>query len=336
VDAFVSVILPFRDAAATLDEALAGLLASGDPALELIAIDDGSSDGGAARVRAHAARDARVRLASSDGRGLVAALNTGVALARGELIARMDADDVAHPERIARQRAHLLARPQVAALGTRVHAFADDGEVGEGLARYVDWQNALITPEEHARERFVESPLCHPSIMLRRGALARAGVYRELDGPEDYELFLRLVEHGFALAKLPEVLLSWRHRSGRATFGDARYGLDKFRAVKAPYLAAAVRRAQRERHVLWGAGPTGRRMARALRQHGVRVERFIDIDPGKIGRSAQGAPICAPDALDAHRDVVIVAVGARGARALIRPELAARGFREGATAWFAA
>lgn len=334
MDAFVSVILPFRDAAATLDEALAGLLASGDPALEVIAIDDGSSDGGAARVRAQAARDGRVRLISSGGRGLVAALNAGIELARGALIARMDADDLAHPERIARQRAHLLAWPQLGALGTRVRAFADAGQLGEGLARYVDWQNGLLTPEEHARERFVESPLCHPSIMLRRSALARAGVYRALDGPEDYELFLRLVEHGFALAKLPEVLLSWRHRAGRATFGDARYGLDKFRAIKAPYLAAAL--APQRRHVLWGAGPTGRRLARALHQHGVRVERFIDIDPNKIGRSAQGAPICAPEVLDARADVVIVAVGARGARALIRPELAARGFQEGENAWFAA
>jgi hypothetical protein len=248
----------------------------------------------------------------------------------------MDADDVAHPERIARQRAHMLSEPGVAALGTRVRAFADHGEPGEGLARYVAWQNALITPQEHARERFVESPLCHPSVMLRRSALVCAGAYRELDGPEDYELFLRLVEHGFALAKLPELLLSWRHRAGRATFGDARYGLDKFRAIKAPYLAAALGRASSGRCVLWGAGPTGRRLARALRAQGVQVERFIDIDPRKVGRSAQGAPICAPDALDATRDVLVVAVGARGARALIRPELAARGFREGENAWFAA
>lgn len=336
MNAFVSAILPFRDAAATIDEALAGLLASGDPALELIAIDDGSTDGGAARVRAHAARDARVRLLSSGGRGLVAALNAGIESARGELIARMDADDIAHPERIARQRARMLAEPAVGALGTRVRAFADAGEPGEGLMRYVAWQNALITPEEHARERFVESPLCHPSIMLRRSALSRAGAYRDLGGPEDYELFLRLVEHGYALAKLPDVLLSWRHRAGRATFGDPRYALEKFRETKAPYLAAVLRRASGRRCVLWGAGPTGRRLARVLRAHGVRAERFIDIDPDKIGRTAQGAPISAPEALDAGRDVVVAAVGARGARALIRAELAARGFEEGENAWFAA
>jgi glycosyltransferase involved in cell wall biosynthesis len=336
VDAFVSVILPFRDTAATLDQALAGLLASGDPALELIAVDDGSSDGGPARVRAHAMRDDRVRLLSSGGRGLVAALNVGLAQARGALIARMDADDIAHPERIARQRAYMLSQTEVAALGTRVRAFADDAEPGEGLARYVAWQNALITPEQHARERFVESPLCHPSVMLRRSALARAGAYRELDGPEDYELFLRLSEHGYALAKLPEVLLSWRHRAGRATFGDPRYGLDRFRAIKAPYLAAVLQRASAPRCVVWGAGPTGRRLSRVLRAHGVCVGCFVDIDPRKIGRSAQGAPILPLDALDARSDVVVAAVGARGARELIRPELAARGFREGENAWFAA
>ncbi len=336
MDAFVSVILPFRDAAATLDAALSGLLARADPALEVIAIDDASVDGGAARVRSWAARDPRVRLIAGQGRGLVAALTLAVSRTRGALIARMDADDLSHPERIARQREHLLARPRVAALGTRVRAFVEGGALGQGLLRYVDWQNGLLTPEDHERERFVESPLCHPSIMLRRSCFARVGGYREFDGPEDYELFLRLVEQGYALEKLPDVLLSWRHHARRATFGDARYGLDKFRDIKAPYLAAAARRARRARSVLWGAGQTGRRLARALARHGLRIECFIDIDPHKLGRSAQGAPICTMDALDARQDVVIVAVGARGARALIRPELVARGFREGENAWFAA
>ena len=335
MNARVDVILPFRNAAATIDEALGSLLAVSDPALTVLSVDDGSTDSGPERVRTWAERDRRVRYMRGEGRGLVAALNRGIALGDAPLVARMDADDISHPERITRQRAALLAHPDLAVLGTRVTVCSDEGEVGEGLARYVAWQNGLITPEQHRTARFIESPLCHPSIMMRRAALSAVGGYRELDGPEDYELFLRCAAHDLALAKLPEELLTWRHRRGRATFCDPRYALARFRAVKAPYLARELRLAQRERLVVWGAGPTGRRLARALREHGQRTALFVDIDPRKIGRSAQGAPIASVDALEVERDVVVVAVGARGARALIEPELSRRGFRAGVDAWFA-
>jgi glycosyltransferase involved in cell wall biosynthesis len=337
MSATVSVIMPFRDAGETIDAALSGLLAQADRAREVLAIDDGSTDSGPLRVRTWAGRDARVRLLTNHGRGLVSSLNLGLVAARGELVARMDADDITHPERLSRQRAHLLRHPELAVLGTCVRAVGQQpgDAVGEGLARYVAWQNTLLTPHDHALARFIESPLCHPSIMARRSLLAALGGYRELDGPEDYELFLRISSRGHQLAKLPEVLLDWRHRAGRATFADARYGRDRFRQVKAPYLAEVIMRAARERVVLWGAGRTGRRLARALALHGVRVALFIDVDPQKLGRSAQGAPIAGVDELDARRDLVVVAVGARGARALIRPQLSARGFVEGESAWFA-
>jgi glycosyltransferase involved in cell wall biosynthesis len=330
----ISVILPFRDAAATIDAALSGLLAQADAAREVIAIDDGSTDSGALHVRAWAARDARVRLLHNHGRGLIAALNMGLSAATGALLARMDADDISHPERLTRQREYLRAHAEVDVLGCQVHAFVEGGALGEGLERYVAWQNALLTPDDHAHARFIESPLCHPSIVVRRTLIDHIGGYRELDGPEDYELFLRAVAHGARLAKLPEVLLSWRHHDNRATFRDARYGLAAFRTVKAPYLARVIAEAGR-RLVIWGAGATGKRLARALRQHGARSELFIDIDPQKIGRTAQGAPVASVDALDASRDLVVVAVATRGARTLIAPQLEARGFVEGTSAWFA-
>jgi hypothetical protein len=248
----------------------------------------------------------------------------------------MDADDVSLPGRLAAQRAFLASHATVGAVGTRVEAFADDGALGEGMRLYVAWQNSLLTAPEHRRELFVESPLCHPSIMLRRGAFEAVGGYRVSEGPEDYDLFLRLDAHGAGLAKLPDVLLRWRHRAGRATFADPRYSLARMREAKAPYLARRVAECPKPRRVLWGAGPTGRRVARDLARHSVRFSLFIDIDPNKIGRTAQGAPIASMDALDVGTDVVVAAVGARGARDLIRPALDERGFCEGQDFWFAA
>jgi GT2 family glycosyltransferase len=327
VSSLVSVLLPYRDAAPTVEEAIDSILAQRDVALEILAIDDGSTDGGASLVARMARGDRRVRPLTSERRGIVAALLAGLAEARGPVIARMDADDVSLPWRLRRQLDALAENPTVGALGTQVECFPE-GAVGEGMLRYVAWQNALVTAEDHARDRFVESPLCHPSVVLRREALERCGPWREGPFPEDYELWLRLFAHGYQLAKVPEVLLRWRHTKGRATFRDPRFAIERFTETKAVHLAARLAAAARP-FAVWGAGQTGKRLARALRVHGARPSVFIDIDPEKIGRTAQGAPIVSAEAATLAAHLVVVAVGARGARDLVRARLLAAGRREG-------
>jgi glycosyltransferase involved in cell wall biosynthesis len=325
----VSVLLPYRDAAATLEEALASVLAQAGVRFELLAVDDGSRDAGPAIVHALARRDARVRPLATAGVGIAGALALAADAARAPLLARMDADDVALPDRLRAQSAGLRADPSLAALGSRVEAFPD-AAVQEGMRRYVQWQNELVSPADHARQLFVESPLCHPSVMLRRSALAAVGGFRDGPFPEDYDLWLRLDAAGFGLAKLPEVLLRWRHLPGRATLRDPRYARERFLELKAPHLARRLASYDRPLD-LWGAGPTGKRLARALAPHGVLMERFIDIDPRKIGGTARGAPVVPVGELAPPGErFVVVALGARGARDLARAELDRRGYREGA------
>lgn len=324
----VSVLLPFRDAASTLEEALDSILAQRGVRLELIAVDDGSRDEGSALAQRMAARHGELRIVRTEGLGIPRALQLARQHARSELLARMDADDLAHEDRLRRQLDALAEAPELAVLGTQVSCFPEP-ELGEGLRRYVAWQNELRTPEEHARQLFVESPLCHPSIVIRGAALDSVGGYRHGDFPEDYDLFLRLDAAGYALAKLPEVLLRWRHHPARATITDARYDRARFLATKAPHLARRVL-ALGKPIDCWGAGTTGKRIARALEPYGVRAERFIDIDPDKIGRTARGAPIISSADVPAPgARTIIVAVAARGARDLIRTQLDALGYREG-------
>ncbi len=330
VDPTVSVLLPFRDAAPTLAEALDSLLAQEGPRFEVLAVDDGSADGGSAIVESRAARDPRVvGLRTEEGRrGIVAALVLAASRARGVLLGRMDADDVCLPGRLARQVELLGEDARLGAVGTRVEAFGSgEGEVGEGLRRYVEWQNGLVTPEEHARDIFVESPLCHPSTLIRREAFEAVGGYRDTGWWEDYDLWLRLWSAGWRLAKVPEVLLRWRHSTGRMTRVHPRAAPERIRELKAAFLAPWL--AGRGLPVtIWGAGPTGRRLARALEPHGVHAARFVDIDPLKVGREARGAPIASPESLEPGRELIVVAVGTRGARALIRTHLLRAGFEE--------
>jgi glycosyltransferase involved in cell wall biosynthesis len=323
----VSVLLPYRDTSATIAEALGSVLGERDVDLEVIAADDGSLDEGPAIVAAIAAEDARVRPIATGGAGIARALIAALAVARGDFIARMDGDDVSLPGRIARSVAWLEGDARLGAVGTLVEAFAE-GSVGEGMLRYVEWLNALVTPEDHERDLFVEAPLCHPSVTMRRSALTAAGGYRDVPWAEDYDLWLRLHAAGYGLCKVPEVLFRWRHREGRATFRDPRYGLHRFDDAKGHYLAPRLRRMGRPICV-WGAGKTGKRIGRALLREGLPAEMYVDIDPLKIGRLARGAPVVRPEALSHGRHTVVVAVGARGARAIVRARLDAAGFVEG-------
>jgi glycosyltransferase involved in cell wall biosynthesis len=321
----IAVLLPFRDVSRWLDEAITSVRA--EPEVDaLLLIDDGSVDASSHIAAMHAAADPRIALIRTDGIGLPRALELGRARAAARYLARMDGDDVSVPGRIAQQAAYLDACPSVAAVGARVEAFPD---VGEGLARYVAWQNALLTPRAHHDALFVEAPLCHPSVTLRASALAEVGGFRDGPFPEDYDLWLRLDAAGHGLAKLDATLLRWRHREDRLTFRDPRYAPEAHRALKARFLAARLRDVSS--FVVWGAGPTGKRLARALEAHGVRPEAFVDIDPAKVGRSRRGAPVWSADTLrDARaRPFVVVAVGARGARDLITAELVRWGLVEG-------
>lgn len=328
----ISVILPAYNAAATLREAVASLLRQTFRDFEILLIDDGSEDDTGRIAQALATEDARVRPTPSPHAGLVSALNLGLSLAQGELIARMDADDLAHPDRFQRQTALLTERPDVALASCLIACFPVEG-VREGFRIYADWLNRLIEPEEIAREIFIESPLCHPSVMARRRDIAAVGGYQDHGWAEDYDLWLRLHLAGKRFAKVPEVLLSWREHPGRLTRTDGRYSIENFLRAKAHYLAAGPL-AGTQSAILWGAGQTGRRLSKHLAREGVQVLACIDIDPAKIGRSLRGSPVFSSDALpDLHRThggaTILSAVSSRGARDLIRRHLVGMGFVEG-------
>lgn len=323
----VSVLLPFRDAADTLDAALASILAE-RVSLELLAVDDGSQD---AWQRCPGLDDPRVRILDGDGKGLVAALELARREARAPFLLRMDADDVMLPGRVDAQLAALREHPKLGVVGSLARAVGG----GEGLRLYVQWQNGLLTPADHRRELFIESPLCHPSTMLRASALDAIGGYRHGDFPEDYDLWLRLWDAGWDMAKVPVEGVEWRHGEGRATFVDPRYRPDAFLALKVGFLAKRLADETRPL-VVWGAGKTGRKLMRALEPYGPRANAWIDIDPDKIGRTARDAPICDASMLDPERCFVLGAVASRGARELIRDALRERGFVEDRDAIFAA
>src|SRR5437868_2524271 len=324
--------MPARNAEATVAAAVEGLLAQcGAPPFEVVCVDDASTDGTAALLHGFARADRRVRVVPGEGRGLVAALQLGLSHCRGETVARMDADDLVHPDRLRLQADLLSTDPSLGAVGSLVRCFP--GPLTPGLARLEQWLNSTVTAAQCAAARFVEAPLVHPSTMFRREALATVGGWRDAGWAEDWDLLLRLAARGWLLAKVAEVLLFWRDSPDRLTRTGSAYQPERMTNLRAHHLAHGPLR--RRPFEVWGAGPTGKRLARALERHGLRPRRFWDIDPRK--RLARGLPVLDANGLRGPEEALIVcAVGAAGAREDIRAQLEPRGFEEERDFLFAA
>ena len=159
-------MLPLRDARLTLDAAIASVLAQTHADFELLVVDDGSSDGSPELLDRWARRDGRLRVLRREGRGdIVAALELGRAAARAPRLLRMDADDIAHPERLACALRVMERDARLAVVSCLVRSFPE-ARLRGGRRRYDAWLNGLRSHEAMFRERFVESPVAHPSVLL--------------------------------------------------------------------------------------------------------------------------------------------------------------------------
>lgn len=323
----VSILMPVRNEERYLPAALRSIAAQTMTDWELVAVDDGSTDATPAILAEAAGRDPRVRVLRPVERGLVPALNAGLATCRGSLVARMDGDDIAHPRRLAEQSAFLAAEPGVGLVATAFRHFPRNG-LKVGMLAYEAWQNALASHEAVLADLFVESPFVHPSVMFRREAVLAAGGYRDLGWAEDYDLWLRLAAAGVRFARLPQALFFWRDRPERATRTMAEYTLESFRACKLHHLCQGFLQGERE-VVLAGAGLEGRAWCRSLDSAGIRVSAWVDVDPRKVGRTLHGAPILPADGMVPDGRKLLITVGTRGARDGVRSWALAAGFTEG-------
>jgi glycosyltransferase involved in cell wall biosynthesis len=322
----VSVLLPARDAEATLPAALRSVRRQTEPRWECVVVDDGSSDATAAVAAAAAREDPRIRAIAIPHGGIVAALGAGLALCRAPVVARMDADDVMHRQRLALQTAALAADPTLAAVGCHVRFFPRRG-MTDGLRDYERWLGSVVDRRRVREDAFVECPVAHPTLAIRRAVLAELG-YRDAGWPEDYDLVLRLLASGHEVGMVPRRLHAWRDGASRLTRTSAVYAQARIVACKAAFLASGFL-AGGAGYVLWGHGGTGRALRRALAAHGKRPTHVVEVHPGRLGNRIDGAPVIAPDDLARlARGRLVASVAGPDARALIRAHLADLGWTE--------
>ncbi|MDF7822421.1 glycosyltransferase [Pontiellaceae bacterium B12227] len=320
----ISVVIPVYNAESTIFQTLESLRAQSFQPLEIIVVNDGSTDGTLEILR----DQADIKLLDHSHRGIVPALNDGLAAASGQYIARMDADDLCHPERIEQQASYLDAFPTIGMVGSRVK-FGGDTQQQAGYSAYVDWINTLIEPNEIALNRFIESPFAHPSVMFRRELPEQFGAYRDGPFPEDYELWLRWMANGVKAAKVDQELIIWNDPPNRLSRTDERYSIDAFYETKAEYLFQWL-----EKHnphhpeaIIWGAGRVTRKRAQVLTRHGLRITHYIDLKPRDL---PCGTPVIHHSEIPpADTCFILPMVGNRGARRKIHDFLYESGFVKG-------
>lgn len=327
----VSVLIPVYNGEAHVAAALETVLAQRGPSFEAVVVDDGSTDSTPV-ILERFGQDSRVRVLAVPHGGIAAALRSGMQACSGEFICRMDSDDLMPPDRIAVQTDYLRAHPEIGLVGGQVRHEPAEGGAGfpagsDGMARYVDWMNSQRTHDEMFEAIWTDSPLAHPSVMFRKPLAEQAGGYRMVPWAEDTDLWYRLFLAGAGFAKVDAETVVWRDRPDRLTRTDPdHYGQERLAVMKAHYLPRFFRRARQGGVTLLGAGPFGRRIARALRSEGVAVNRFVDVDPAKIGRTRSGVPVVPVTELGAgDSDLLVAAVGQRGARQEIVAALGSQG-----------
>jgi len=317
----VSVIVPVRDEEEYLAEALDSLAAQTLEEHEVVVVDDGSTDGTAALAESYASRDPRVRVFRQRALGMITASERARAEAQAPLLARLDGDDVALPERLELQVA-AIEEEGLAAVGGQVEYFPAPSD---GMQEYAAWLNSLVTAEAALRDAWVECPLPGPGTTMRAELVS----YRERGWPEDYDIVLRLLEGGHRFRNLDRLVLRWRDHPERLTRTQPEYSLDAFRRCKVHFLQRTLLAGGRAA-VVWGAGPTGKAFARALLEAGTPVAAFVEVDPRKLGKEIHGAPVVPVErAASFPRALSCGAVAGAEGRARVRALAAGLGLDEG-------
>jgi glycosyltransferase involved in cell wall biosynthesis len=205
----ISIVMSVYNGEKYLKESVESILKQTESDFEFIIINDGSTDNTLSLLKQFTLQDPRIKLVTRENRGLIYSLNEGISLAQSSYIARMDADDIAYPDRLEKQLAYMKAYNLVLC-GTWAEAIDD---VGKNI------KEMNYPPKIETIERFalLHNPFIHPSVIFTKEIINKVGGYRNLfQHIEDYELWSRII-FGYPTGNIPEILLKYRMHINQVT-----------------------------------------------------------------------------------------------------------------------
>lgn len=322
----ISVILPFCNAQQTLERAVISVLQQSFTDFELLLVNNNSTDNSNSVAEQLRHKDERIRLFSEKKQGVVFASQTGLSHASAGLIARADADDYWHQNKLQLQYDYLMRHDDIDVVSCCVNY--KGSEKNKGMRLYVEETNKYLDHDQILLNRFTELQIINPTIMFRKEVVDKHGFYREGNFPEDYELFLRWTERGVKYHKLEQRLLDWYDHEKRLTRTDNRYSYDAFYRIKAHYLNNYLK-LQNPFYpdvVIWGAGNKSKKRSAYITKYGAKIKHYIDVDKNK---AVVSEVVWYKDIPGPGKCFIVSYVNNRGAGDEIRRFLINRGYKEG-------
>jgi len=277
--------MPAKNTATFLDSCLNSILQQTELYWELIAIDDHSTDSTWQILQAFAKKDKRIKVLQNDGKGIIDALRLAYKNSQGQLITRMDSDDIMRPEKLATLKNQLVQKG-IGHLATGQVQYFSATELGDGYQKYQNWLNGLTAKGNNFQEIYKECVIPSPCWMIYQTDLDKCQAFLPNRYPEDYDLCFRFYENGLTLIPNNQILHEWRDYPNRTSRTDKNYADNRFLDLKVHYFLKLEQDKKRPL-VLWGAGKKGKLIARQL------IEAKIDFhwvcnNEKKIGKDIYG------------------------------------------------
>ena len=333
--------MPVKDTAKYLRICLDSILEQSFDNWELLAVDDGSSDDCLSILQEYADRNKRIKAISNSQPGLLNALRLGYSHSSGELIHRMDSDDVMPADKLevmltsrasVNTRASVKNKSGVLITGATEY-FSDEGPIGDGFRRYDKWLMDVAKNESYREEVYKECVIPSNCWLVHRDDFDRIGAFNPATFPEDYDLCFRFIEGGLKIVGLTQVLHHWRDRPDRISRNWVVYKDNRFFELKISYFFKMDRDNSRPL-VLWGAGKNGKDLAKLILQKEEEIHWICDNEK-KIGKNIYGITLEHYSSLSKIKNAqVVIAVASPDGQNEIIAELIRNRMKKGIDYWF--
>lgn len=281
----ISIVIPFKNTEAFIGDCLNSILKQTYTNWELLIVDDHSTDNSYYIVEKHAKTDNRITLLKNPEHGIIKALQWAFKHSSGQLITRMDSDDIMHPDKLEVLATHLINNGKGHLAVGLVNYFAENG-IKAGYKSYEVWLNTLTKKGTNYSEIYKECVIPSPCWMIYRDDFITCNGFNPDRYPEDYDLAFRFYKHGFKCIPCNDVLHDWRDYSHRTSRTDEHYAENHFIPLKLDYFLELDYNASKTL-VVWGAGNKGKHIAKALIKKNINFEWICD-NPKKIGKNIYG------------------------------------------------
>lgn len=309
VNPLVSIIMPAKNAEPFLTECINSIILQGYKEWELLVINDNSTDNTFSILKKFDKKDDRISVLNNAGNGIIDALQTGYKSSKGELITRMDADDIMSPDKL-NELQSLLQKKGKFHVATGLVKYFSEKELGNGYLKYEQWLNNLCLSNNNFSAIYKECSIPSPCWMMWREDFEKCGGFEHNTYPEDYDLAFRMYQNNLKVIGLGKVLHHWRDSDNRASRTDDNYKDNRFLELKTKYFLSTDYNHD-VKLILWGAGKKGKEIAQLLLKDKIDFQ-WVCNSQSKIGHSIYGTTMQDCNSINLENSQIIIAVANEG------------------------